>query len=138
MHDLVDTARPGDEVEITGIYTNKFDYTANVKHGFPVFQTIVEANNLKRFGDEEIIELTSEDVNEIRSLGRSKGIGMKIVNSIAPSIYGYEFIKKALCMAMFGGEAKDVGGKHRIRGDINVLLLGDPGTAKSQFLKYVE
>ena len=41
-------------------------------------------------------------------------------------------------MAMFGGEAKDVGGKHRIRGDINVLLLGDPGTAKSPFLKYVE
>lgn len=39
---------------------------------------------------------------------------------------------------MFGGEAKDIGGKHRIRGDINVLLLGDPGTAKSQFLKYIE
>mmetsp|Transcript_16110 Transcript_16110/g.11353 ORF Transcript_16110/g.11353 Transcript_16110/m.11353 type:complete len:123 (+) Transcript_16110:1539-1907(+) len=39
---------------------------------------------------------------------------------------------------MFGGEPKDVGGKHRIRGDINMLLLGDPGTAKSQFLKYVE
>jgi DNA replication licensing factor MCM2 len=37
LHDLVDTARPGDEVEITGIYTNKYDYTANVKHGFPVF-----------------------------------------------------------------------------------------------------
>ena len=60
------------------------------------------------------------------------------MNSIAPSIYGYPFIKKALALAMFGGEAKDVGGKHRIRGDINVLLLGDPGTAKSQFLKYVE
>jgi DNA replication licensing factor MCM2 len=39
---------------------------------------------------------------------------------------------------MFGGEAKDINGKHRIRGDVNVLLLGDPGTAKSQFLKYVE
>ena len=39
---------------------------------------------------------------------------------------------------MFGGMAKDIGGKHRIRGDINMLLLGDPGTAKSQFLKYVE
>jgi hypothetical protein len=39
---------------------------------------------------------------------------------------------------MFGGQAKDVGGKHRIRGDINMLLLGDPGTAKSQFLKYIE
>ena len=138
LHDLVDTARPGDEVEITGIYTNKYDYTANVKHGFPVFQTIVEANNLKRFGDEEIIELTDEDKQEIRKLGHSKGIEEKIVNSIAPSIYGYEFIKKALALAMFGGEAKDVGGKHRIRGDINVLLLGDPGTAKSQFLKYIE
>lgn len=138
LHDLVDTARPGDEVEITGIYTNKYDYTANVKHGFPVFHTIVEANNLKRYGDEEIIELTDEDKVEIRKLGHSKGIGEKIVNSIAPSIYGYEFIKKALALAMFGGEAKDVGGKHRIRGDINVLLLGDPGTAKSQFLKYVE
>ena len=39
---------------------------------------------------------------------------------------------------MFGGESKDVGGKHKIRGDINMLLLGDPGTAKSQFLKYIE
>ena len=39
---------------------------------------------------------------------------------------------------MFGGQAKDIGGKHRIRGDINMLLLGDPGTTKSQFLKYVE
>lgn len=68
MHDLVDTARPGDEVEITGIYTNKFDYTANVKHGFPVFQTVVEANNLKRFGDEDIIELTDEDKQAIKKL----------------------------------------------------------------------
>jgi len=138
LHDLVDTARPGDEVEITGIYTNKFDYTANVKHGFPVFQTIVEANNLKRFGDEEIIELTDEDKQTIRKLGASKGIAQKIVNSIAPSIYGYEFIKKSLALAMFGGQPKDLKGKHKIRGDINVLLLGDPGTAKSQFLKYVE
>ena len=65
MHDLVDIARPGDEVEITGIYINRFDYFANVKHGFPVFQTIVEANNIRRFGDEEIIELTDEDKNTI-------------------------------------------------------------------------
>ena len=44
----------------------------------------------------------------------------------------------ALLLSMFGGQAKDVHGKHRIRGDINVLVLGDPGTAKSQFLKNVE
>lgn len=52
LNDLVDSARPGDEVEIVGIFINKFDYSANSKHGFPVFNTIVEANNIKRFGDE--------------------------------------------------------------------------------------
>ena len=57
---------------------------------------------------------------------------------MAPSIYGHNFIKKGLALAMFGGVPKDIGGKHKIRGDINMLLLGDPGTAKSQFLKYVE
>lgn len=49
---MVDSARPGDEVEITGIFINQFDYFANVKHGFPVFKTIIEANYVKRFGDE--------------------------------------------------------------------------------------
>ena len=61
LNDLVDSARPGDEVEITGIFMNKFDYGANVKHGFPVFSTVIEANNVKRFGDEQIVELTDED-----------------------------------------------------------------------------
>jgi DNA replication licensing factor MCM2 len=57
---------------------------------------------------------------------------------MAPSIYGHKEIKTALALAMFGGVAKNPQGKHRLRGDINVLLLGDPGVAKSQFLKYVE
>ena len=60
---------------------------------------------------------------------------LQIIKSIAPSIYGHEDIKTALALAMFGGQGKNVQGKHRLRGDINVLLLGDPGTAKSQFLK---
>lgn len=61
MFDLVDCARPGDEVEITGIFINKFDYFSNVKHGFPVFTTIIEANYVRRFGDEEVIDITDED-----------------------------------------------------------------------------
>jgi DNA replication licensing factor MCM2 len=60
---------------------------------------------------------------------------LQIIKSIAPSIYGHEEIKTAIALAMFGGQEKNVEGKHRLRGDINVLLLGDPGTAKSQFLK---
>jgi DNA replication licensing factor MCM2 len=63
---------------------------------------------------------------------------MKIFASIAPSIYGHEDIKRAISLLLFGGEPKNPGGKHKLRGDINVLLCGDPGTAKSQFLKYVE
>jgi len=138
LNDLVDTARPGDEVEITGIFVNKFDYSGNVKHGFPVFSTIIEANNLKRFGDEQVVELTDEDKQTIRKLSKEPKIAHKIFESVAPSIYGHYFIKKAITLAMFGGVPKDIGGKHKIRGDINCLLLGDPGTAKSQFLKYVE
>lgn len=53
-------------------------------------------------------------------------------------MFGHEHVKMALALSLFGGEEKDVAKKHRIRGDINVLLLGDPGTAKSQFLKYIE
>jgi len=61
-----------------------------------------------------------------------------IYNSIAPSIYSHDHIKTAISLSLFGGVHKDIQGKHKIRGDINVLLLGDPGTAKSQFLKSVE
>ena len=62
----------------------------------------------------------------------------QIFSSVAPSIYGHEDIKRAIALSLFGGEAKDPGGKHRVRGDINLLMCGDPGTAKSQFLKYME
>ena len=131
LHDLVDSARPGDEVEITGIYMNRYDQIQNAKHGFHVFQTLIEVNNLRRFGDEAIIELTDEDKQAIRKYAQEPKIAEKIFNSIAPSIYGHDFIKKGLALSMFGGESKDVNGKHKIRGDINMLLLGDPGTAKS-------
>lgn len=82
--------------------------------------------------------MTEEDVRAIRTLGADKRIGKRIIKSMAPSIYGHEDIKTAIALSLFGGVAKDINRKHRIRGDINVLLLGDPGTAKSQFLKYVE
>lgn len=76
---MVDSARPGDEVEITGIYINRFDYFANVRHGFPVFQTFVEANNLKRFGDEDIIECTEEDKQAIKELSKRSTIADDII-----------------------------------------------------------
>ncbi|XP_010522980.1 PREDICTED: DNA replication licensing factor MCM2 [Tarenaya hassleriana] len=139
LNDLIDCARPGEEIEVTGIYTNNFDLSLNTKNGFPVFATVVEANYVTKKQDLfSAYKLTHEDKVEIENLAKDPRIAERIIKSIAPSIYGHEDIKTAITLAMFGGQEKNVKGKHRLRGDINVLLLGDPGTAKSQFLKYVE
>ena len=137
-NDLVDSVRPGDEVDVTGVYTSTFDMSTNIRNGFPVFSTFIEANHMKKLNELEIGELTDEDKIEIKKLAKNPNIPNMIFDSIAPSIYGNLNIKRALALAMFGGVSKDINGKHRIRGDINVLLLGDPGTAKSQFLKYCQ
>lgn len=139
LWDLIDSAKPGEEVEVTGVYRNNFDTSLNIKNGFPVFSTILEANHILKKEDlYSSFRLTEEDEKHIRALARDQRIGKRIIKSIAPSIYGHEDIKTALALSLFGGVTKNINNKHRIRGDINVLMLGDPGTAKSQFLKYVE
>ncbi|GIZ48581.1 hypothetical protein CKM354_001163500 [Cercospora kikuchii] len=139
LWDLIDSAKPGEEVEITGIYRNNYDAQLNNKNGFPVFATILEANHVVKTHDQLAgFRLTEEDERKIRQLSKDPKIVDKIVQSIAPSIYGHEDIKTAVALSLFGGVAKVAQGKHAIRGDINLLLLGDPGTAKSQVLKYVE
>lgn len=139
LWDLIDAAKPGDEVEVTGVYRNNYDIQLNSKNGFPVFATILEANNVVKSHDELAgFRLTDEDEKAIRNLSRDENVVDKIIDSIAPSIYGHRDIKTAVAASLFGGVRKNINGKHDIRGDINVLLLGDPGTAKSQVLKYIE
>uniref|UniRef100_A0A7M4FMS2 DNA replication licensing factor MCM2 n=1 Tax=Crocodylus porosus TaxID=8502 RepID=A0A7M4FMS2_CROPO len=139
LADLVDSCKPGDEIELTGIYHNNYDGSLNTANGFPVFATVILANHITKKDNKLAIgELTDEDMKTIVGLSKDEQIGEKIFASIAPSIYGHEDIKRGLALALFGGEPKNPGGKHKVRGDINVLLCGDPGTAKSQFLKYVE
>ncbi|EDK36250.2 hypothetical protein PGUG_00348 [Meyerozyma guilliermondii ATCC 6260] len=142
LWDLVDIAKPGEEIEVTGIYKNNYDGHLNAKNGFPVFATVIEANSIKRkettaFGD-GINAWTEEEEREFRKLSKERGIIDKIISSMAPSIYGHKDIKTAVACSLFGGVPKNVNNKLSIRGDINVLLLGDPGTAKSQILKYAE
>uniref|UniRef100_A0A670Y883 DNA replication licensing factor MCM2 n=1 Tax=Pseudonaja textilis TaxID=8673 RepID=A0A670Y883_PSETE len=125
--------------ELTGIYHNNYDGSLNTANGFPVFATVILANHITKKDNKVAVgELTDEDVKVIVGLSKDEQIGEKIFASIAPSIYGHEDIKRGLALALFGGEPKNPGGKHKVRGDINMLLCGDPGTAKSQFLKYVE
>ncbi|KAK0182674.1 hypothetical protein PV327_000787 [Microctonus hyperodae] len=139
LSDLCDRCKPGDEVDITGIYTNSYDGSLNTEQGFPVFSTVLLANHIVVKDSKDIVEsLTEEEINSILKLSKDHRIADRIVASIAPSVYGHEYIKHALALAIFGGESKNPGNKHKVRGDINVLLCGDPGTAKSQFLKYTE
>ena len=139
LWDLIDRAKPGDEIEVTGIYRNNYDAQLNNKNGFPVFATILEANHVVKTHDQLAgFRLTAEDEEQIKRLSKDPQVIDKLIASIAPSIYGHTDIKTAVALSLFGGVGKTAQGSHKIRGDINVLLLGDPGTAKSQVLKYVE
>lgn len=81
---------------------------------------------------------TAEEEREFRQLARTHDIHSYIANNIAPAIYGHEQIKRAIACQLMGGAQKHLPDRMRLRGDINLLLLGDPGTAKSQLLKFVE
>merc|ERR1719336_1494326 len=139
LGDLCDTCRPGDEIELTGVYTNNYDGSLNTAQGFPVFATVIMANHVLRKDESNATKsMTDEDIKAIVALSKDERIGERIVASIGPSIFGHEDIKRGLALALFGGEAKDKSDKHKVRGDLNVLMCGDPGTAKSQFLKYIQ
>ncbi|KJH48629.1 MCM2/3/5 family protein [Dictyocaulus viviparus] len=136
LGDLCDTCKPGDEIEVTGVYSNNFDGALNFKQGFPVFKTIIHANHIANKDKLACSQLTDDDIKAIRELSKDPQIAERIFASIAPSIYGHEPVKQAIALALFRGESKNPGDKHKLRGDINILLCGDPGTAKSQFLRF--
>lgn len=134
-YDLIDSAKPGEEIEVIGIYKNTFNVSLNIKNGFPVFFTVIDAVAINKNINKT--ELNEEDIKEIKKLSKNPNVKNMIFNSIAPSICNHFNVKRAIAIALFGGVMKEKN-NHRVRGDINVLLLGDPGTAKSQFLRYVE
>ncbi|VDO99969.1 unnamed protein product, partial [Schistosoma mattheei] len=110
LDDLVDSCKPGDEIELTGVYTHSYDGSLNTKHGFPVFATVILANNVVRKDDKVAVgTLTDEDTRAILKLSRDERIGDRIFASIAPSVYGHEDIKRGIALALFGGEPKNPG-----------------------------
>lgn len=139
LWDLVDCARPGDEIDVTGIYRNSYEVKLNIKNSFPVFSTVIDANSVKRKHNADAsMDISEADKLAIKKLAAQPDIQNRIIRSIAPSIFHHRMAKTAIACALFGGVQKDVNNKHTIRGDINVLMLGDPGTAKSQLLRYCE
>jgi len=134
--DLVDVARPGDSVSVVGVVRAAAPALPKVGK-LRVFRLHLDANFIDVLSKEHEAVLTSpEEEKQILELARDPWIHRKIIRSIAPSIYGYEHIKEAVMYLLFGGVLKqfpDI----KIRGEMNMLLIGDPGTAKSQLLQYV-
>lgn len=136
--DQVDTVRPGDELNLTGIYRCLYDAATNARTCFPVYRTDIQAVHITRKGDLKLIQISDDQQQQILELAKSPNIRERFISSMAPSIYGMWHVKSSIALSMMGGQQKICAGKHRIRGDINTLIVGDPGLAKSQFLKYVE
>jgi len=134
--EIVDVARPGDHVSIVGV-VRAF---APSRPGIGKLRTFIlqlDANSIEVLGKEPETTLPSpEEEEKILELAKDPWIHRKIISSIAPSIYGYEHIKEAIMYLLFGGVSKSLP-DISIRGEMNALLIGDPGTAKSQLLQYV-
>lgn len=115
LADLCDRCKPGDEVDITGVYTNNYDGSLNTDQGFPVFSTVINVNHLIVKDCKQIVQsLTDEDMNYIIKLSKDHRIAERIISSIAPSIFGHEYIKRGLALALFGGVSKNPGKRIRL------------------------
>ncbi|PSR93780.1 hypothetical protein PHLCEN_2v4675 [Hermanssonia centrifuga] len=81
--------------------------------------------------------LTGPEFEELKAMIDSDHIYSRLVESIAPTVYGHEIVKKGLLLQLMGGVHKETAEGMHLRGDINICIVGDPSTSKSQFLKYV-
>ena len=152
--DLVDELNPGDKVRITGTLktfreerSGKFKNYIYVNHIEPLEQEFEELE-LSEEDEERILELSrdphihdkilsEEDEERILELSRDPHIHDKIINSTAPSIKGHRDVKEAIALQLFGGTVQQLEDGTRLRGDLHILIVGDPGIGKSQILKYV-
>lgn len=136
--DLVDTTKPGDRVQIVGVYRALGGGANNSSS----FKTVILANavyplHARSSGVAAHEKLTDQDVRNINKLAKERKIFDVLANSLAPLIYGLDYIKKAVLLMMFGGTEKNLDNGTHLRGDINILMVGDPSTAKSQMLRFV-
>ncbi|MDA1130948.1 MAG: minichromosome maintenance protein MCM [archaeon] len=135
-HDLAGKLNPGDRVKANGVL-----FIRSQRKGgkdTPVFDIFLRIQSLERQNIPlEEINITEDEELEIKELARRPDIYDLFTNSIAPSIFGMNHIKESLMLQLFGGVARLNEDGTRNRGDIHILLMGDPGVAKSQLLSYM-
>jgi DNA replication licensing factor MCM3 len=134
--DLVDKCKPGDRIQLVGVYRS---LGGGAGGGF---RTIILASNInllssKAGGGIAQTPLTDIDIRQINQLSKRSNIFRLLSDSLAPSIFGHEYIKQAILLLLLGGAEKNLANGTHIRGDINMLMVGDPSTAKSQMLRFV-
>ncbi|KAF2024114.1 DNA replication licensing factor MCM3 [Setomelanomma holmii] len=138
--DLVDRVKPGDRIQLVGIYRSLGN--RNAGSGSSTFRTLILANNVillssKSGGGIAQVNITDTDIRNINKVAKNKRVFEMLSQSLAPSIYGHDYIKKAILLLLLGGQEKNLDNGTHLRGDINILMVGDPSTAKSQLLRFV-
>ncbi|KAG9195242.1 DNA replication licensing factor MCM3 [Alternaria panax] len=138
--DLVDRVKPGDRIQLVGIYRSLGNRNAGA--GSSTFRTLVLANNIillssKSGGGIAQVSITDTDIRNINKIAKNRRVFELLSQSLAPSIYGHDYIKKAILLLLLGGQEKNLENGTHLRGDINILMVGDPSTAKSQLLRFV-
>ncbi|KAL0283341.1 UNVERIFIED_CONTAM: DNA replication licensing factor MCM5 [Sesamum angustifolium] len=139
---LVQTIVPGTRLTIMGIYSifQAANSATSQKGAVAVRQPYIRVVGLEETSEANSrgpTNFTRDEIEEFKKFASDSNAYAQICSKIAPSIFGHGDVKKAVACLLFGGSRKTLPGV-RLRGDINVLLLGDPSTAKSQFLKFVE
>jgi replicative DNA helicase Mcm len=134
--DITGDISPGDRVILNGVLRSQQRSQYRVKS--TLFDINLEINSIepeqKVF---EEIDINEDDVKEMEEVAKDPDIMRNIVASISPSIYGMQMEKEALSLQLFGGVPKEMPDGTKTRGDIHILMVGDPGTGKSQMLTYI-
>jgi replicative DNA helicase Mcm len=137
--DLVNTVIPGDRIELTGILRIRPRRNARGKLDHDIYTMFLDTISVipkqKEFAE---LQISEDEERVIKELGKDQEIFKKIAKSIAPSIYGYDEIKRAVALQLFGGTpGKTLIDGGLIRSDMHILLIGDPGSAKTRILQSV-
>ncbi|KAK2646724.1 hypothetical protein Ddye_021919 [Dipteronia dyeriana] len=140
---LVQTIVPGTRLTILGIYSIFQAANSTVSHKGAVavrqpYIRVVGLEDTNEASSRGPSAFTPEEIEEFKKFASQPDAYKTICSKVGPSIFGHVDVKKAVACLLFGGSRKSLPDGVKLRGDINVLLLGDPSTAKSQFLKFVE
>ena len=131
-NDLVDSCKPGDRVQVSGV----FRVVHSGQSG--AFKSVLIATGLESLlAEKQKPQLSEQDLKNIKKLSQNKDIFGILGESVAPSIEGSLNAKKAILLQLLGGQEKILANGTHLRGDINVLMVGDPSTAKSQLLRHI-